>query len=76
MEINNSTKIRLGLLVAIFGGVSSTFIWVGVIQAKVERVEKDQQKIEYKIDVIKENTDYIRGKLQILDRNDATNKGR
>lgn len=73
-NITENTKVRLGLLIAIFGGVSSTFIWVGSIQAKVERVEKDQTKIEHKIDLIKEDTDYIKGKLHILDRNNAASR--
>jgi hypothetical protein len=74
MQISEKSSIRLGLLIAIFGGVASTFIWVGVIQAKVERVENDQTKIEVKIDLIKEDTDYIRGKLHLLERNNAANK--
>lgn len=59
--ISENTKIRLSLLVTMMGGLGSSLIWVGNIQADVSKLKDERLELSKKVDSIKENTDYMRG---------------
>jgi len=68
LMINENTKIRLSLLISMAGGLCTSLIWVGSIQADVTRLKsassehrQDNLELSKKVDSIKENTDYMRG---------------
>lgn len=43
------------------GGLGSSLIWVGNIQADVSKLKDERLELSKKVDSIKENTDYMRG---------------
>ncbi len=63
MQIGSNTKIEVGLLAAILGGLVWILTHILPTEARVDEHEKKIYTLEQKVDVIVENTNYIKGKL-------------
>lgn len=63
MQIGSNTKIEVGLLAAILGGLVWILTHILPTEAKVESHEQKIGKIEEKVDIIMADTQYIRGNL-------------
>lgn len=63
MQISENTKIRFSVFIVMIGALASSFVWVGAIQADVTTLKNEKVEISKKLDSIKENVDYIKGRI-------------
>lgn len=68
------SKIASPIVMVIISGVFSAVLWVGNIQNDVKILKEDRIELSKKVDSIKENTDFIRGKLEIIQDSRGHNK--
>ena len=65
-EINEETKIRLGIVGVCFAGIASAFIWVGTIQADINHIKKEQDEWKSDIKEIKESVSDIKADVRLM----------
>ena len=63
MNITSGSKVEVGLLISIIAGLVWILTHILPTEARVDSHEQKISTLEKKVDVILENTNYIKGKL-------------